>query len=393
MAGILQIPPIVSDFPQKGIGLEDSKWFPDSSGIKTFTEDRVDHAIAHRDKVLDDLKNVLANLGTQIGELGAIPQVTATLEAINPAYVPAPMAHYDAPVAPTDIGFVKPPLPVITEIVANFPKQTEYVSKLLTDVESVLDGLILNLRQTGLNPVIEQQIWDRGRERTLAAAQGAIDNINRQFARAGWQLPQGDQVEAIYAAQEQQAEADITESRNIAVAQADLEQKNLQFAIQQGVALCTALANIHMQLQAQYIEAEKARVETLAELNKLNVEVFKELVDADVAYVQGKLGIYKTEAEVFSTEVNAEASRVKSGVELMSADLAYKAKKVEVDVEIIKANISTLLAKNELLIKTMTSEAQLQAQIAASIGGAVNFGAHISGSSSYGNAVPTIVTV
>lgn len=393
MAGVIFIPPVVSAFPEKGIGLEDSKWYPDSSGIKTYTEDRVDSAISHRDQVLNDLYAKLADLNTQLVSLANIQPITAALEAINPAYVPAPMAHHDAPVKPTDTDFTRPPLPLITEVTANFPTQTAYVSQLLTDVESVLDGLIRNLRQTGLNPVIEQQIWDRGRERTAAAAQGEIDGINRAYARSGWTLPQGDQVEAIYAAEERKAEADITESRNISVAQADLEQKNLQFAIQQGVALCTALANIHATLQAQFIEAEKARIETLTELNRLNVEVFKELVDADVAYAQGRLGLYKTEAEVFGIVVGAEEVRIKSGIELMTADLNYLAKKVDVDVEVIKANISTVLAKNELLIKTLTSEAQLQAQIAASIGGAVNFGAHISGSSSYQNAVPIEITV
>lgn len=389
---ILFIPPNVSDFPEKGIGLEDSKWYPDSSGIKTYTEDRVDDAIAHRDQVLNDLYAKLADLNTQLVTLADIAPVTAALEAINPAYVPSPMVQFDTPIKPTDIDFTRPPLPLITEVTANFPTQTAYMSQLLTDVESVLDGLILNLRQTGLNPVIEQQIWDRGRERTTAAMQGVVDSISRMYARSGWMTSEGDQVEKTYEAIEAKAAEDVAESRTIEIAQADLEQKNLQFAIQQGAALVTALANIHATLQAQYIAAEKARIETLTELNRLNVEVFKELVEADVAYVQGKLGVYKTEAEVYGTQVGAESTRIKSGVDLMKADLDYKAKKVEVDVEIIKANIATLLAKNELLIKTMTSEAQLQAQVAASIGGAVNFGAHISGSSSYANAAPTIIT-
>jgi len=392
---IVQVPPIKSDFPEPGLGLEDSYWYPDSSGIKTFTENTVDEAIAHRNQLLDELPIKLEALNNELAKLANIPQIT---DAELPPLSDLPQVEDfiisgDAPVKPTDIDFNRPALPVITEITPNFPTQSEYSSSLLDDLVRILDGLINNFRQTGLNPVIEQQIWDRGRERTRAAAQGTIDAINRSFARAGWNLPQGDQVEAIYQANEQLAEADITESRNIAVAQADLEQKNLQFAIQQAATLEIALNNAHNAFLQLAVEAEVKRVELLAEVNRLNVDVFKNLVDAGVAYAEGKIKLYQADANVYQTLIEAEGKRIDAQIAVQKAEIDYSAKQADLTIEVAKANIATLIAQKELLIEGQKAEAQLLAQVAAGITSGVSVGAHISGSSSYLNATPTIISV
>lgn len=185
--------------------------------------------------------------------------------------------------------------------------EQEYQSILNNELKAKLLNLVLNVAQTGLNPAIEQQIWDRSRERTRATTQGVIDNINRMYARAGWSLPQGDQIKSIYKAQEQQSVADITESRSIAIAQADLEQKNFQFAFTQALALEGQLLNLHNSAQQRAFDSAKYAVEALINLYQIQATYFNAGVTLYTAQAQvyrdriqgelSKLEVYKTELE------------------------------------------------------------------------------------------------
>jgi len=329
---------------------------------------------------LEYLKNELANITN-------LPPITGATLPDNPVHqVEAFQLLGTIPVRPTDIDFSKPPLPVITPVIANFPTQAQYSSALLTDVKSVLEGLINNWRSSGLNPVIEQELWDRGRERTTATMLGKIAGIKRNFARSGWAMPQGDESEQIFQAQEEAAEADVTESRSIAVAQADLEQKNLQFSIQQAANLEGVLGNMYTAIQGMMVEAEKSRVSTLNDINKINVEVFKELVSADVAFAQGKLGMYDTDAKVFGELVQAESAKISAQVQVQGAEINYNVKKGEFSIEVAKANIATMLAQKELSIGTLKAIATLLSQLVAAYGSAVHYSAGISQSSSFGTS-------
>jgi len=173
--------------------------------------------------------------------------------------------------------------------------EQDYQSMLLDGLNDKLLNLVLNTQQTGLSPAIEQQIWDRGRERTAAVTQGAIDNIDRMFARSGWTLPQGDQVRSIYKAQEQQTAEDIAESRSIAIAQADLEQKNFQFAFTQALGLETQLINLHNSTQQRAFDAAKYLIEAAISLYQVQV-----------AYFNGNVTLYTAQAQVYRDRIQGE---------------------------------------------------------------------------------------
>ena len=245
----------------------------------------------------------------------------------------------DAPVRPDGLTFITPPAPIITPIVPNFPFLSFYSSELLTNVKTILNNLILNLRSTGLNPVIEQQYWDRGRERTAAVAQAAINRIGRQYQSAGWTMPIGDEMELVFEAMEQQDVDNITESRSIANAQAELEQKNFQFSLTQASQLEGILGNMFVAIETMLVEEEKTRVLALADLNRQNVEVFKVEVDAEVSLLNGKLGVYKTDSEVYKTIAETEIGVVKGKVDIYSAEtVAYKAVS-DVDIALVNSQL------------------------------------------------------
>ena len=177
--------------------------------------------------------------------------------------------------------------------------EQDYQSMLMDSLNDKLLSLVLNTQQTGLSPAIEQQIWDRGRERTAAVTQGAIDNIDRMFARSGWSIPQGDQARSIYRAQEQQTAEDIAESRSIAIAQADLEQKNFQFALSQALTLETQLLNLHNSTQQRAFDAAKYLIEAAISLYQIQV-----------AYFNGNVTLYTAQAQVYRDRIQGELAKL-----------------------------------------------------------------------------------
>jgi len=177
--------------------------------------------------------------------------------------------------------------------------EQDYQSMLMDSLNDKLLSLVLNTQQTGLSPAIEQQIWDRGRERTAAVTQGAIDNIDRMFARSGWSIPQGDQARSIYRAQEQQTAEDIAESRSIAIAQADLEQKNFQFALSQALTLETQLLNLHNSTQQRAFDAAKYLIEAAISLYQVQV-----------AYFNGNVTLYTAQAQVYRDRIQGELAKL-----------------------------------------------------------------------------------
>lgn len=336
---------------------------------------KADAAIQLLDQELSELTQMLESITT-------IPAINGVLPALKNQIDPFVSPGTDW-VRQANIDFNKPPDPVITPVTPNFPVLTVYSSQLLTDVKAVLDSWVMNLRSTGLSPAIEQQLWDRARERTKAATQGTIDSIGRQYQAAGWIMPVGDEIEAVYAALEAQATADITESRSIAVAQADLEQKNRQFSIQQAAQLEGLLGNMSQSMQALLVEEEKTRVLTLGEMNKLNVDLFKAEVDADVAYTQGKTAIYQADVSAYSTLVQAETAKVNAQVATQTAEINYAGKQADLSIEVSKQTIATMLAQKELSITTLSTMAKLMAQLVTGYFSSVNYGASISSSAGY----------
>ena len=631
--------------PQDGTLGNWPDWYPDSSGIKTYTEDRFDKAIAYRDVVLSNLYAKLADLNDDllslqqnpnaIGsvDLSVLDTLNATFEKqVAPIKPNITVAFPDAPadaVLGTVSPFVLEPVPVLTRAepiakeiappskftkvaptmedlpVRGFPAtptytlptvplaralvlpsdpviddvqflgvtpdrlgtptpytftftDQDYESALSTQLKSTLLDLVLNFRQTGLGDTILNQKWDQGRERTSAVMQGAVYNISRLFASAGWDLDTGSEAELIMQAMGAKEEQDILESRNIQVSEATLIQNNFQFSftqalaleeqwmshhdtqqqraldsakavldasvqygnllvayLQADVALYTANATVFAErikaslnkleiyrskleglkliseLNQQDIDRYKSQIEAIvavfglykdqlegekikieadglkvqqfqgrisafaeerqakaleyegfksewgaeetkarvfqsivdsfkakadvmktvneSKLQKMNADIklnfdvpldvldkktniYKAKTDAKRAEIGAITDLYKTDAEVFGTLTSAEGTRVTSELKAVELKLDGQVKKVTTELEAFKINLGNILSQKELLISGEEKEAALLAQVASSITGSVSHSCGISGSSSYPNAEPLLVT-
>jgi len=208
--------------------------------------------------------------------LPASPAInTVTFEGI----LPIPLS------APPDTAFV------FTE--------AEYQSMLNTGLKGKLYDLILNTKQTGLDPVIEQQIWDRARERANATAQALVTNISRLYMRSGWTMPQGDEAERVFEAMESQVETNVTESRSIAVAQATLEQSNFQFSFTQAIAFEGQLLGLYNSVQQRQFESSKYVIEAAINLYQIKV-----------AYFNANVSLYTAQSTIYRDKIQAELAKL-----------------------------------------------------------------------------------
>jgi hypothetical protein len=137
----------------------------------------------------------------------------------------------------------------------------------------------------------------------------------------------------------------------------------------------------------------KINIDTPLKELEINTEVYKSRIQAKATEITSIIETYKTDAQVFGALNEAEKTRIEAGVSLMQIDFQEAKANLDASIEVFKANMSKVLAQNELLISTLADEAKLKGSVAAAIGGAIGAHASISGSSSYLNAAPTMVTV
>ena len=176
--------------------------------------------------------------------------------------------------------------------------ENKYTSTLLTALNTrLLDYVDQNI--TGLDPTIEQQLWDRGRERTTGATDGQITQITRVFSALGWDQPIGDQIDAINQATQNQTSEDIAESRNIAITQANLIQQKFH------TALAMALQN-----EAQLIGHNDNFAQRAFEAARYTVQAAIDIYGLKVSQFNAEAQVFQTYANVFKIRVDADLARL-----------------------------------------------------------------------------------
>lgn len=217
-----------------------------------------------------------------------------------------------------------PPAPI------DYSPSGQYASHMLESLQARLQANLLG--GTGIPDVVEQQIWDRARDRETAAALAAEEDVKRQAEALGYPLPSG-----VMAAQLAQARREYFDkisglSRDIAIKQAELEQQNMQSAIQGAMQLEGAMMDDAYKREMLVFEASKAAADNAVAIHNATIEHFKGLLTGYQAY-----------AATYDTIIKAELSKV----ELFRAQLSAEEAKVNINralVERYKAEIDGALA-------------------------------------------------
>lgn len=168
---------------------------------------------------------------------------------------------------------------------------------------------------TGLNPAVEAQIWQRGRDRILIDGQRAEAQTMDEFSARGFSLPPGALSARIDTARHEGMKAIGEFSRDVAIKQAEIEVENLRFAVDQAVkARMSAMA-----AASDYIRALMSGPETAARVASINSDAKARMMGATADLYRARLARDELAMKVpmFNT-----GERVKiTGMEL---DASYK---------------------------------------------------------------------
>jgi hypothetical protein len=318
---------------------------------------------------------------------GAAPQFTAVALPIDLSFAPPTPLSATVPGAPTLPAVVVPGapnlvlpdvptllgitipaapllnLPIFNAVQPDSPlapafyfsfSEAAYTSQLLVDMRTILDRWV-NGDATGLAPAVEQAIWDRARAREVTSSQRKIDASIRMFASRGFTKPPGALNLDIQQALQDAQDAISTQSRDVMVKQADLEQNNRHFAFETAWKVEEGLITYQNQISQRAFEtakyAQQAAIDIFHEVVArysadiqayiANVEVFKAALQAELA----KLDIYKAELEGqrLIGELNSQA------VEVYKARIEAARAVVDIfRVQVEAANVSATVNKTQI---------------------------------------------
>lgn len=227
-----------------------------------------------------------------------------------------------------------PQLEVVAPTGYSYARGAEYASGLL---EQLKDSISRRMRGgTGLDPVVEQAIWDRSRDRETLTALANEREIMRQSEALGFALPSGVLAEQLRQSQINYYDKLSGLSRDIAIKQAELEQANLKDAIAQGMQLESTLIDYSYKLEQLAFEASKVAADNAVTTYNAEVTRFQALLDG-----------YKTYASSYQTIIQGELSKV----EVYKAQLSGEQTKADINkslVESYKAQVDARMANVEI---------------------------------------------
>lgn len=206
---------------------------------------------------------------------------------------------------------------------------------------ALLDGLKARLTErlaggSGLNPAVEQAIWDRGRARETAAAAANEAEVTRLSEALGFALPTGAVAAQLRQGQQNYYDKLSELSRDVMVKQAELEQENLKDAITTGMQLEAQLIDYSYKIEQLTFEAAKQYAENAIAVYNAAVEQFRALLSASQVYSAN-----------YRTLIDAELAKI----EVYKAELAGEQLKADINQTLVaqyRASIEANMAQVEI---------------------------------------------
>lgn len=232
-----------------------------------------------------------------------------------------------------------------------FPRQSAY-EKAMQWLESATQG------GTGINPAIEQQLWERDRARILTEASRAENEAGATWANRGFPLPPGALTGQVHQIRIEAQKKLAEQSRDIAIKRFDAGLENARFAVKTIIdASQTALS------------AASDYIKTIMMGPQLASELALSQVEAKVKMAQAMTSLY-----------SAEVSAAEPAIRLAIAQ-------GDMDMRGMEANAKgEMIALESRVRAAMTFAEMLGAQAAAGLN-ALNASASISGSDSTNRSI------
>lgn len=255
-----------------------------------------------------------------------------------------------------------PTLTLVAPSVREYTPGAAYTSGLLSAVQAELQDRIVN-GGTGLNPDVEQAIWDRAREREARANAVALADLER-METLGYTFPPGVYVDARLKIATETAYTAAGLSRDIAIKQAELEMQNVVQALQQATTLEGTLINYANAVEQRLFDSAKYATEAGIAIYNAGVQAYIAYVDtykAKVAAYEAQIRGELAKVEAYRAQIAAEEAKAQINTALVQqyrvqADVALSA------IEIFKAQVGAIQARADIeKLKVMIFGEQVRA--------------------------------
>ena len=243
-----------------------------------------------------------------------------------------------------------------------------YSSSLLDEIKTELSSRLSN--STGLNPVVEQAIWDRARDRESTALLQAERTLLIERSESGFSRPTGAALAALeQVVQESQGKL-IEVSREIMIKQAELEQENFKFSMQQAISLEDTLMREWNNFQQRSFEVARYTQEVAIEIYKARVSQYNielEAYKASAVVFEAKIRAELSKVEIFKAEIDAQ--KLISDINEQAVDIyVAQISAIETSVEIYKTTVQAVaeeLRAEALKIEVYKSDVQAYTALVA----------------------------
>lgn len=304
------------------------------------------------------------------------PSVVEVDVPVAPAVV-FPAVPTFTPVALPDVPSIDIPSFLATLPSEDFTAPTNSFSWYEQAYEStLLDAsrakLLLDIQNGGygIETADEENLWERMREREVAGAQVAIEEIFRTNASRGFALPPGEVTVALQRAHQDLQDKVSTANRDIALKRADLYVENRKFTITEIRSIEQILIGLHNSVQERALNAAKAMIDVAIALFEAQVRRHNARLDAyraEATVYESRIRAALAQAEVYKTTMEGKRLEVdfqRAAVELYRAQLAgiesvVGVYKTQMEGAGLRANIErTKIDAFRSLIDAYTSQVQ-----------------------------------
>lgn len=185
------------------------------------------------------------------------------------------------------------------DLVAEFVfSEPAYTSPLLDDLKAQFKTF-LSGQPLGLKEEVWQASWDRARDQQLQTNKTRLNGANREFASRGFSLPHGALVNRLNEIRQENAVALNAQARDQAIERGQQEINQLNFGIQQGIAM-----EIQLQTQNEQI------VQRAFEAQRLTVQFAIDVYNANLTKYQIEAQVFEIHARVFASLLQAEVAKI-----------------------------------------------------------------------------------
>lgn len=189
---------------------------------------------------------------------------------------------------------------------------------------------------TGINPIVERQIWDRERSRTLRELERNEAEAMSTWAGRGFPMPPGMLTNQILVLRREANDKIAQASRDAAIKNVEIEIENVRFAVENAIKLYSSA----MQAAAEYIRA-------LAVGPTSAMQVIPSVTDSQAKLIGASTDLFR--ARIAVEELKLKASMTPAEYEqqarIKNADWVMQQVKLQVDAAVAAAqNLGTQTA-------------------------------------------------